>query len=245
MFALAHTAGGAATLTEVCREVGINKSKGLAILNTLRSAGLVTRNDRSKNYRLGPGLLTLSRALLDQNDLSHVSAPYLAELVRATGGVALLGLISDDRFFVVARSEPPTGSGINIHVGHRFPLTWGAHGKAVLAALAEDERERILFEGPLYVAGDPGRHPVDLVALRTELEECRRVGYAQDLRVTRPDVAAVAAVVMDRSAGASEDARLVGCVVAVGVFAPDEVSGFGKLVSSTACEMSMHLASFW
>ncbi len=59
LFSLANTIGGEASLTELTKEVGISKSKGLAILNTLRNAGLVTRDDRTKNYALGPNLLTL------------------------------------------------------------------------------------------------------------------------------------------------------------------------------------------
>ena len=59
LFCLANTVGGEASLTQLTKEVGISKSKGLAILNTLRSAGLVTRDDRTKNYGLGPNLLPL------------------------------------------------------------------------------------------------------------------------------------------------------------------------------------------
>ena len=105
LFALGRNPRGSATLTEICGEVGISKSKGLAILNTLRSAGLVAKSESSKMYRLGPRLLTLSRALLDHTDLAHEAAPYLDDLVAATGCTALLGLVSGDRLFVIARRE--------------------------------------------------------------------------------------------------------------------------------------------
>ena len=75
LFSLANTVGGEASLTELTKEVGIGKSKGLAILNTLRSAGLVTRDDRTKNYALGPNLLLLSRALINNTDLSKQPHP--------------------------------------------------------------------------------------------------------------------------------------------------------------------------
>jgi len=77
LFSLANTVGGEASLTQLTKEVGISKSKGLAILNTLRNAGLVTRDDRSKNYSLGPNLLLLSRALINNTDLATAAAPYL------------------------------------------------------------------------------------------------------------------------------------------------------------------------
>ena len=245
LFALAHEWNGAVSLTEICLTVGINKSKGLAILNTLRNAGLVTRSERSKTYRLGPGLLTLSRALLDHTDLAQISSPFLDRLAVSTGCTALMGLVSGDRVFVVARREAPIAMGIAVHVGHRFPLTWGAHGKAILAALPEEERERILAEGPVFVHGRDGDPVLDLEALRAELDECRRAGYGHDLGVTRPGVNAVSAALVDELSGTSRfgSSRVVGCLVVVGTFPLDSVEEYGTRVAATAREMSPHLGS--
>ena len=91
LFALANTVGGEASLTQLTKEVGISKSKGLAILNTLRNAGLVTRNDRTKNYRLGANILLLTRAFINNTDLAQAAAPYLEELAAETGCSTHLG----------------------------------------------------------------------------------------------------------------------------------------------------------
>ena len=95
LFSLANTVGGEASLTQLTKEVGISKSKGLAIPNMLRSAGLTVRDERSKNYALGPKLLLLSRALINNTDLARAAAPDLEELGRPlrTGpcGQALAG----------------------------------------------------------------------------------------------------------------------------------------------------------
>ena len=240
LFALGSNPRGSATLTEICAAVGISKSKGLAILNTLRNSGLVARSDRSKTYGLGPGLLTLSRALLDHTDLAHEAAPYLDDLVGATGCTALLGLVSGDRLFVIARREARAAMGIAVHVGNRFPLTLGAHGKAILAALPEDEFERMLERGSLYVYGESNKDSVDFVALRAELEECRRVGYAHDVSVTQTGIGAVSAVLMDEYSEASPPgmSRIVGCLIVVGTFGPEAAAEYGRKVAATAREMS-------
>ena len=44
------------TLTEICNEVGIHKSKGYSILNTLKQFGFVEKDPQTKTYSLGVGL---------------------------------------------------------------------------------------------------------------------------------------------------------------------------------------------
>lgn len=240
LFALGRNPRGSATLTEICCEVGISKSKGLAILNTLRGSGLVVRSDRSKTYGLGPALLTLSRALLDHTDLAHEAAPHLDDLVTSTGCTALLGLVSGDRLFVIARREARAAMGIAVHVGNRFPLTLGAHGKAILAALPGNELERMLARGPLYVYGESSKDSVDIAALRAELDECREAGYAHDLSVTQSGIGAVSAVLMDEYSEASSPgmSRIVGCLIVVGTFGAEAAAEYGRKVAATARKMS-------
>lgn len=186
LFALGKNPQGSATLTEICAEVGISKSKGLGILNTLRSAGLIAKNDRSKTYGLGPHLLVLSRALLDKTDLAHEAGPYLAGLAEATGCTALLGLISGDRLFVIARREARAVLGIAVHVGNRFPLTLGAHGKAILAALPPEELEQTLAQESLYVYGDAGKDSVDIELCASSSRRAARMGTPTISALLRP-----------------------------------------------------------
>ena len=137
--------------------MGISKSKGLAILNTLRNAGLVTRDDRTKNYALGPNLLLLSRALINNTDLAQAATPFLEELAAKTGCSMHLGIVSGETLFVVARRHAPGGTYIAIDVGHRYPLTWGAHGRAYLATLPPEEFERRLSRSSIIQAGETDR----------------------------------------------------------------------------------------
>src|SRR5665811_107344 len=74
LFFLAERKGDAPTLSEICRGLGIHKSKGLALLNTQRAAGLVSRDERTKTYTLGASLLVLSRAMLEPVSYTHLRA---------------------------------------------------------------------------------------------------------------------------------------------------------------------------
>jgi DNA-binding IclR family transcriptional regulator len=237
LFLLANTVGGEASLTELAREVGISKSKGLAILNTLRSAGLVIRDERTKNYSLGPNLLTLSRAFINNTDLARAATPYLERLAAETGCSLHLGVVSGETLFVIARRHAPGGSYIPIDVGHRYPLTWGAHGRAYLATFPREELERRLSQSAIIQAGETDRDQIDRDTLRAQVDEAREAGYGKSLGTTWSGLNAVSAVVTARVPDLPGDQRVVGCLVAVGSFSPDRAEEIGLLLVAAAAEM--------
>lgn len=240
LFTLAQSPEGLASLTELCRQVGISKSKGLALLNTLQHGGLVTRNERSKTYSLGPGLLELSRALLDHTDVAHEAGPYLERLAASTGCTALLGLVSSQGLFVVARREPPAGMGIAVQIGHRDPLYWGSHGKAILAALPEEEQEMLLADPSVPIVASHA-DAARMSALRSELAESRRSGYAQDLGETRPGLNVLSAAIVARPGASTGRARPAGCLIAVGSFPVERAAEVGERVAAMARELALQL----
>ena len=241
LFSLANTVGGEASLTQLTKEVGISKSKGLAILNTLRNAGLVARDDRTKNYQLGPNVLLLSRALINNTDLARSATPYLDELAAATGCSCHLGVVSGETMFVVARRHAPGGTYIAIDIGHRYPLTWGAHGRAYLASLSPEEFERRLTQSSILQAGETDRDGVDQEALRAQVEEARRLGYGKNLGTTWSGLNAVSAALTAESPDMPGDRRAAGFLVAVGSFSPERAHEFGLLIVDTASRMSPQL----
>lgn len=237
LFALAAARGGIATLTELCQVVEISKSKGLALLATLQRGGLVTRDEHSKVYALGPGLLVLSRALLSNADMLAEAGPHLLRLAEATLATAFFGTISGRHFFVIGRRRSPEQSlgQINVDVGDRFPVYYGAHGIAILAATAPEERERILREEELCFDGALR----DASTLRAELNECARLGYARDLGSINPGVNVVGAALLDHRA------RPTGALLVTGTFATAKAAEFGGYVVEAARAMALRQPLEW
>src|SRR6266567_1537485 len=95
LFCLAGNSSSHMSLLEICSQVGIHKSKAYSILQTLQKFGLVQRNSDRKGYSLGPGLITLSRKVLDDLNAPRLAEPILEELAKKIGGTATLGLIAD------------------------------------------------------------------------------------------------------------------------------------------------------
>ena len=72
--------------------------------------------------------------MINNTDLARAATPYLEGMAAKTGCSVHMGVISGQTMFVVARRHAPGGTYIAIDVGHRYPVTWGAHGRAYLAS---------------------------------------------------------------------------------------------------------------
>jgi DNA-binding IclR family transcriptional regulator len=220
-------------LTEICEGVGIHKSKGFSILHTLRQFGFVEKDPKTKSYYLGPGLLYLSRRVLDQLDLREIVTPFLEKLAEETNSTALLGLISDDQVFVVSRHAGNQNVGLTIGIGHSFPLTAGAHGKAIVAHLPEPEQAKIMEKKKLYFYGDPGK--LDLKRLKEELQACRQSGFAKDLGGLQAGINAVSAPLL------GPNSLVMGCIILIGTFSEDLIQKYGPKVAKAGQDISLKL----
>jgi len=222
-------------LTEICKQVGIHKSKGHTILNTLIKFGLVEKDPHAKTYSLGPALIFLSRYVLENLNYTDVVSPYLEDLAKETSGTALFGLINGDHLFVVAKREGNQNIGFSTRLGHRFHITLGAHGKAIVAFLPDLQRERILARKKLHFYGDPSR--MNMKRLRNDLKQCRELGFAQDLGEVTPGVNGVSAPVFDLRN------EIIGCVILMGAFTEGMVEIFGSRVAEIARQISYKLGA--
>lgn len=217
-------------LTEICREVGIHKSKGYSILNTLQQFGFVIRDQDNKTYSLGPALLHLSNRFLSDLNIRELAQPLLYDLATSTDSTAILVLTSGDHGFVVARDEGTQDIGLTIRLGHKFPLAWGAHGKAIMAFLDESDRDAILNSGKIYVHGKPSN--LDTDKLELELSECRASGYSFDVDQMKAGIRAVAAPVF------APREIVIGSVAVVGTFPQELIHKHGLRLAKAGKSLS-------
>ena len=230
LLCLAQDQSNKKSLTDICKHVGIYKSKAYSILNTLRHFSFIEKDPENKTYSLGPGLLFLSSRVLNKLDLRDAVAPFLQKLSRETNSTALLCMVADQYAFVVAKDEGIQDIGVTIKLGHRFPITWGAHGRAIAAFLPDSEKNRILSGEKLYFYGDPSRF--DRNRLEKELARCRQTGFAVDLGEIKTGIHAVASPVFGPSG------KLVGSIVVMGTFPRQFSERYGTQVARIARRFS-------
>jgi len=222
-------------LTDICKQVGIHKSKGHSILNTLKQFGFVEKDPEAKSYSLGPALIFLSRHVLDNLHYPEIVAPFLENLAKETNGTALFGLINDEHIFIVAKYEGNQNVWF-ARLGHRFHITLGAHGKAIVAFMPEAEREKILTKKRVYFHGfDISR--LNMKRLKEELHKCRQLGYAQDVGEVTTGVNFISAPVF----GVQE--KIIGCILLIGTFPESLIEKYGPKTADVAERISYRLGA--
>jgi DNA-binding IclR family transcriptional regulator len=222
-------------LSEICDQVGIHKSKAYTILNTLQKYGFVQKDTYLKTYSLGPGLILLSRYLLDNLKYMKVVSPLIENLARETNVTAIFGVVSGENVYVVDKHEGNQNIGFTLHIGHRFHITLGSHGKSIVAFMPPDRRKTMLEKKRVYFHGDPAS--LDLERLQVELDECRHRGYSVDIGEITPGVNSVSAPVF----GLNE--KIIGCVVLLGTFSGSILEEYGRKTADTGREISYRLGA--
>jgi len=235
LFCLARADSSYMSLIEICSHIGVHKSKAFSILKTLEKSGLVQGNPMGKGYCLGPGLIWLSRRFLDKLSLPALADPILDDLARRSGKTAALGLIAEKNVFVAAKREGAGGIVVTMNIGHRFPISYGCHGKAIAAFLPEKELEDLLKESKLYFHGDPARF--NERKLREEIERCRRLWFADDTEETSPGLNAVATPVL------GPNSRPIGYIVILGLPSAEATYHCGPLVAEAGKTLSRQLGA--
>lgn len=222
-------------LTDICKEVGIHKSKGYSILNTLQRYGLVHKDPLGKMYSLGFGLISLSRKVLDNLNYEAIAGPYLEGLAKKTHSTALLGVIDDVNVFIVAKQEADQTVGVTTRIGHRFSITHGAHGKAIISFLPFAGREKVLKQDKLFFHGNASKF--NRARLEREIVQCRENGYAVDMGELNPGINVIASPLFD------SQGSLIGTIFIMGTFSESRIQEYGLTVAEAAKQFSAMLGA--
>src|SRR5699024_7351245 len=79
-------------VTEIAEKVGLHKSSVSRILATLEQERVVERDEASRRYRLGLGLIAVAGPLLAELDVRRVALEDLQELAERTGETSALAV---------------------------------------------------------------------------------------------------------------------------------------------------------
>lgn len=182
-----------ATQAELVRETGLSKSSMHNLLSTLEDEGLVTRDSRTKEYRLGPALITLGAAASGQARLIEIAAERLAPLATELGlSFAVAQPVTAHEAVIVERFYPPEGVHVGIRLGSTYGLYEGALGKCMLAALPPDEAESIIAKRSIPAHTDRTlTRPGELLA---EVGQVRERGWGASMQELNENNAVAAGV---------------------------------------------------
>jgi DNA-binding IclR family transcriptional regulator len=120
---LAHHRGQAFTLSELSRQLDINKATTHGMVAELVDTGWLWRDPVRKTFRLGPGLIAIANAAASTyQDAVDVGRIELRQMAEKLGIACSASAVIGDEIVIVAIEGPPAPFGVAGEVGHRVEL---------------------------------------------------------------------------------------------------------------------------
>jgi DNA-binding IclR family transcriptional regulator len=182
----------AATVTEA---FGLSRSATYRLLDRLRTGGYLQESATPGSFRLGPRMVVIGLAALNQMDLMHVAPPLLGPLALAAGETVNLAVPQGDEMVYVYQHDGPGSVKVTARLGTRRPMNCTSLGKAYLAFLPEAEREDRLARMPYVRLTAHSLLSAD--ALRPELVATRDRGWSLDDVEVEEGVSCMGAPILD------------------------------------------------
>ncbi|KQU60160.1 IclR family transcriptional regulator [Rossellomorea marisflavi] len=190
---LSHFPSGL-TINEVSLKLGLPQSSTFNLIKTLTQEGYLYQ-DEMKKYRLGARLINLGTVAMESLDIHQISLPYLNGLMERMNETVFMSVLSGNELVYIAKILSNRSIRTTAEPGHVKPLYCTGLGKAFLAFMPEEERERLL-DGMTLKQITP-RTVTDRKELRSQLETFREQGYSIDDEENEEGLYCVAAPIFD------------------------------------------------
>ena len=170
-------------------ELQVGQSTAHRLMAMLVYHGFATQDPATRVYRAGPALFEIGLSVVNNLDIRAAARPALESLAAATGETVHLGLLEGNEVRFVDVVESELALRVSGRVGRRLPAHATSLGKAMLAAMT-DEQVRALYPREMLpvVTGHTMTRRSDLQA---ELERVRARGYARNSEESEEGVSSI------------------------------------------------------
>jgi DNA-binding IclR family transcriptional regulator len=183
-------------LERLATALDLPRSTAYHLVNAMIEQGFVTHIAEERRYCLGVAAFEVGIGYARQAPLQRIAHRPLASLVDRIGQSAHLAVPHGRDVLYVLEERAPGRAPLVTDVGVRLPAHLTASGRAIMAALPENQ-VRALYPDRSAFVDRHGRGPRSLKALRGVLSETRRRGYATEDGEVTPGFASVAVAVLD------------------------------------------------
>lgn len=173
-FTAEHPERGVKELAEM---TGMLKSSVYNILSTFQLCGIIQKSEGSGKYQLGMKILELGNVVLNHDEMKLVVKPFMDRLAEECQETVYLARPAGTEIIYIESAYPKGKLFARMIAGVKAEMFCTGIGKAMLAYLGEDTVREVV------AAGIKSFTPYTLIneeALRRDLEETRRRGYAID-----------------------------------------------------------------
>ncbi|WP_027016017.1 IclR family transcriptional regulator [Comamonas composti] len=190
---LAEMQGEARIIEDVAARTGLTRSNAHRTLQTLIHAGYVERDSINGGYRGTMKMFALGVRQQGQLDLRKTAPPFMAELAGETGETIHLSILDGSDVIYIDKIDSSQPIRAYSMIGGRAPAHAVATGKALLAAQLENSLNTL----PPKLESFTKNTITDKQALKAELTQAARIGYAVNRGEWREGVGGVASPIFN------------------------------------------------
>lgn len=228
-------AGQPCGVTQLSRDLKLNKSTVYRLLDILCRHGYVRQDAAFKHYMLTTKLWELGVSVLQNLSVHSVAPPFLGAAAEETGETLLLTIPDDGQALVIDKVNSSHALQIFSPIGARLPLHCSSVGKAMMVDWSDAEIRRY---APHKRSRPTENSITSADVLIDQLREVRAQGYSVSVDEYQIGVSGVAAAVRDATGA------LVGTVGITGPtsrLSPGKIEPLGRKAAEVAAEISRAL----
>src|SRR5512134_2907949 len=162
---------GGIMLTDLAQTVGLPNSTTHRLLATLEAMGFARHTPDLGLWQVGVEAFRVGNAFLRSRDIVEQARPHLYRLMEEAGETANLALLHGGRAVMVYQVECHEMMRMIVRIGTGVPMHASGVGKAMLAAMSEDEVRAVLHRHGLprhtpHTVDSPARLAEEMAATR-------------------------------------------------------------------------------
>jgi DNA-binding IclR family transcriptional regulator len=225
-----------ATAAELSRRAEVPFSTAYRLLGSLTRDGFVDYEPDGRRYHLGLRVFQLGQRVSNHHGFAGTALPILRRVTDHTSEATILSVRDGNQHLTVNKVDGPQTFRVTSDPGHLGELHTTSVGKALVAFAEDDVREDLLSNLELHPLTD--RSITDRDALRAEIEQVRRQGYAVMDEENELGMRAVAVPVLN-----SQGIAFASLATAVPVFrmSMEDLVALVPLLQDAAAELAARL----
>lgn len=184
------------TVNELSARLGYPRPTIYRIVDALLAEQLIVQQRNGQTFGLGPRLVSLASRALESSDIRQLCKDHLFDLKEHTQETVHLAVPDRAEMTYIDKLESPKAVRMNSRLGSRVTMYSSSVGKAYLAHLDPDARDAIIQTLDFKVFTAATLRTPD--ALRKELEQIRRQGFAEDREENEKDIFCFGCAITDK-----------------------------------------------
>jgi IclR family KDG regulon transcriptional repressor len=192
------------TVNALSLKLGYPRPTIYRIVEALVAEQLIVQKGNGQCFGLGPRLVSLASRALESSDIRQLCKDHLFDLKELTQETVHLAVPDRSEMTYIDKLESPKAVRMNSRLGSRVTMYSSSVGKAYLARLDPAECDALIQTLDFKVFTDATLRTPQ--ALRKEVEQIRRQGFAEDREENEKDIFCFGCAITDKQG------RPVACV---------------------------------